>query len=208
LVFDWELTLMGRYLEIFRRDPTECEIGEESEKSARSTTCLRKKGDLFRNDHDGEDNAREIRASPFAANPLPEDLFRLIRFFRTFQELERRCPLHINPADWQQAIDDGRKFLARWGQQAETLGWTPRDLFSLHAVPERPAANYRRLSRYDETGLIWLLRSRPVIALTETTAAIQGATAVLTYRKLNKPALGPVGDSLDDFEVQPLDLRP
>ena len=73
-------------------------------------------------------------------------------------------------------------------------------MFGLHPVPDKPAANYRRLSRYDETGLIWLLSSRSVIALTETTAAIQGATAVLTYRKLNKPALGPVGDSLDDFD--------
>ena len=66
-------------------------------------------------------------------------------------------------------------------------------------MPERPAPSYKRLSRYDERGLIWLLRSRPVVVLTETTAAIQGATAVLTYRKINKPALGPVGDSLDDF---------
>ena len=64
-------------------------------------------------------------------------------------------------------------------------------MFGLHTAPERPAANYSRLSRYDETGLIWLLRGR-------TTAAIQGATALLTYRKLNKPALGPLGDSLDD----------
>ena len=66
---------MGRYLEIFRRELTECEISEESERSARSTTYLRKKEDLFRNDHDGEVNAREIRGSPFAANPLPEDYF-------------------------------------------------------------------------------------------------------------------------------------
>ena len=62
-----------------------------------------------------------------------------------------------------------------------------------------PAANYRRLSRYDETGLIWLLHGRPVIVLTETEAAIQGATAVLIYRKQRKPALGPIGDSLDDM---------
>jgi hypothetical protein len=82
---------------------------------------------------------------------------------------------------------------------ADALGWTARELFGLHSPPERLSANYGRLSRYDETGLIWLLRGRPVIALTETTAAIQGATAVLTYRKLNKPALGPLGDNLDDM---------
>jgi hypothetical protein len=60
-------------------------------------------------------------------------------------------------------------------------------------VPERPAPSYGRLSRYDETGLIWLLRSRPVAALTATEAAIHGATAVLVHRN------GPVGDSLDDI---------
>ena len=97
------------------------------------------------------------------------------------------------------AVEDGRRFLASWGGQADALGWKARELFGLHNPPESAAANYSRLSRYDETGLIWLFRGRPVIALTETTAAIQGATAVLTYRKLNKPALGPLGDSLDDM---------
>jgi hypothetical protein len=122
------------------------------------------------------------------------------RFGRTLGALERRCPAHIDFADWEQAVGDGRVFVAKWGHQAEALGWTPNDVFGLHSVPDKPAANYRRLSRCDETGLIWLLRGRPVVALTETTAAIQGATAVLTYRKLNKPALGPVGDSLHDME--------
>jgi hypothetical protein len=45
---------------------------------------------------------------------------------------------------------------------------------------------------YDSMGLIWLLQGRPVIALTESQAAIQSAGAVVTYRKLNKPALGPL----------------
>jgi hypothetical protein len=84
------------------------------------------------------------------------------------------------------------------GREGSTLAWTAHDLFGLHPVPECPAANYSRLARYDETGLIWLLRGRPVVALTETDAAIRGATTVLVYRKLRKPALGPVGDSLDD----------
>jgi len=38
------------------------------------------------------------------------------------------------------------------------------------------------------------------VALTATTAAIQIPSGNVTvYRKLNKPALGPVGDSLDDL---------
>ena len=37
-----------------------------------------------------------------------------------------------------------------------------------------------------------------VVAPTEATAAIQSSTGALTiYRRHNKPALGPVGDSLD-----------
>ena len=89
----------------------------------------------------------------------------------------------------------------RWGEQAEALGWTARDLFGLHRPPEKPHPSYRRLSRYDETGLIWLLRGRPVVALTEATAAIQSATGNVTvYRRHDKPALGPVGDSLDDLD--------
>jgi len=162
---------MGRYLEIFRQEPTGCEKSELSE-------------------------ITRARASP---DNRPPDLIRIIRFFRTFQELERRCPLHVDPADWLQAVEDGRKFLASWGRQAEALGWTARDLFGLHPVPEQLAANYTRLARYDATGLIWLLHGRAVVALTATEAAIQGATGVIVYRKLNKPALGPVGDSLDNM---------
>ena len=84
------------------------------------------------------------------------------------------------------------------------LRWTSRDLFGLHAVPERPAHTYSRLSRYDATGLIWLLsswiRSSPgQIALTESEAAIECSTSILVYRKHRKPALGPLGDSLDDL---------
>jgi hypothetical protein len=40
--------------------------------------------------------------------------------------------------------------------------------------------------------------------LTKDSAAIQGSSgAIPVYRKANKPALGPLGDSLDDFEGTP-----
>jgi hypothetical protein len=46
-----------------------------------------------------------------------------------------------------------------------------------------------------------LVRGRPVVALTRDTSAIQNPTGAITvYPKHNKPALGPVGDSLDDLE--------
>lgn len=125
---------------------------------------------------------------------------RLTRLTRILEELERRCPLYIDLADWEQAVGDGREFLARWGQQADALGWTAHDLFGLHPIPERPVASYRRLSRYDCTGLVWLLQGRHVVALTADTAAIQTESGgILAYRKNNKPAYGPLGDSLDDM---------
>jgi hypothetical protein len=38
-----------------------------------------------------------------------------------------------------------------------------------------------------------------VVALTEATAAIQSSTGAITvYRRHNKPALDPLGDSLND----------
>jgi hypothetical protein len=118
----------------------------------------------------------------------------------TFEHLESRSPDLVPSDRWQQAVQDSRCFLAQWGGQAEALGWTVRDLFGLAPVPDKPRPSYRRLSRYDETGLIWLLRGRPVLALTKATAAVENPTGTITvYRRHNKPALGPLGDSLEDL---------
>jgi hypothetical protein len=115
--------------------------------------------------------------------------------------LDSRCPDHIEHDRWRQAVEDGGRFLATWGAQAQALGWTARDLFGLHQPPANPAPMYRRLSRYDETGLVWLLQGRDVVALTEETAAVRRLGGSITnYRKNNKPAFGPMGDSLDDFD--------
>jgi len=117
----------------------------------------------------------------------------------TLTALRWRCPDLIEAGRWRDAISDAESFLSAWGPQALALGWTARELFGLHKVPERPAPTYCRLSRYDETGLIWCLRRRPVIALTYADGAIQDAGSVVIYRKNRNPALGPVGDSLDDL---------
>jgi hypothetical protein len=114
--------------------------------------------------------------------------------------LAKKCPAQIDEATWLQALADGEHFLAEWGSQAEALGWTVRDLFGLAPIPDTPHPSYRRLARYDETGLIWLLCGRQVLALTESTAAVESLTGAITvYRRHNKPALGPFGDSLEDL---------
>src|SRR5262249_34320688 len=124
-------------------------------------------------------------------------------FGHTWVALARRSPEHV-PADrWQQAVDDGRRFLAQWRAQVDALGWPARDLFGLSPAPDNPHPSYLRLSRYDETGLIWLLRGRPVVALTANTAAIENPTGTITiYRKNNKPAAVVLGLEPPDFGEQ------
>jgi len=144
---------------------------------------------------DGDRRSSESEWPSIAVTQTPSG-----RFCCAFEHLESRCPDLVPNDRWQQAIQDSRRFLAQWGEHAEALRWTVRDLFGLAPIPDQPRPSYRRLSRYDETGLIWLLRGRPVLALTEGTAAIESPTGTVTvYQRHNKPALGPAGDSLDDL---------
>jgi hypothetical protein len=147
-----------------------------------------------------EEARREEERAAFVEFDAGLPRAKLGTYERVFGALRSQCPQLIEPDRWQQAIHNAGIFLERWGEQAQALGWTARELFGLHAAPERPSPTYRRLSRYDETGLIWLLQGRPVVALTETEAAILGHSgATVRYRKHNKPALGPLGDCLDDM---------
>lgn len=118
-----------------------------------------------------------------------------------YRNLSSKCPDHIPEDRWHRAIEDGRTFLNQWGEEARALGWTADDLFGLHVPPTKPHPSYCRLSRYDCTGLIWLLQGMPVVMLTAGTASIRNPTGSITaYRRNNKPGLGPLGDSLDDFK--------
>jgi hypothetical protein len=144
----------------------------------------------------------KIRKSTSLGNPqnLQNSPVNSERLNHILEDLGERCPDQVGHDRWRQAVEDGRRFLATWGERADALGWTARDLFGLHRPPENPHPSYRRLSRYDATGLIWLLEGREVIALTSDTAAIRWPSGTVTvYRKDNKPALGPLGDSLDDM---------
>jgi hypothetical protein len=130
------------------------------------------------------------------------ELPRAARYKKVFAFLQLRPPALVPVERWRQCVKDGSKFLALWGEQAESLGWSSADLFGLHTPPAKPHPSYNRLSRYDCTGLCWLLEGRPVVALTETTASIRNPRTgtVTVFRKNNRPALGPLGDSLDDLQ--------
>jgi len=111
------------------------------------------------------------------------------RYRRTFAHLQLKPPALIDVARWRQCVSDGSKFLAVWGEQAEALGWTSADLFGLHTPPEQPHPSYSRLSRYDCTGLCWLLQGRRVTVLTEATAAIEGPTGRVSVYRAGGPLI-------------------
>ena len=92
-----------------------------------------------------------------------------------------RPPADIPPARWQQFVDDGGRILDQWAAQAKALGWSPLELFGC----DRP----RPLARTDNTGLIWLLRGRRLLALTAETATIENKNAPPhKYRRcINEP---------------------
>jgi hypothetical protein len=124
------------------------------------------------------------------------------RYRKVFGVLQLRPPALVPIERWQRCVEDGKRFLAKWGEQAEALNWSSADLFGLHQPPDNPHPSYRRLSRYGETGLCWLLEGREAIALTATTATIRNPAmgGLTTYRRFNKWALGPVADSLHDLK--------
>ncbi len=94
--------------------------------------------------------------------------------------------MHAHP-DWPEPAwrvlrEDALTFLPVWAAQAHALGWDSPDLFGVHA--EAPHA------RLDGMGLVPLLGGRPVIALTEDSAAIGAVTGgTLTFRRHKAPPL-------------------
>src|SRR5262249_26308216 len=122
---------------------------------------------------------------------LSTDLWAGLRQFSASVPKDRR----------RQAMQDGRAFLDKWGEQAAALGWTAANLFGLHRPSNKPVPDYLCLGRYDETGLIWTLQGREVVALTEESAAIRTQSGTITtYRKGRPPELGQANNSTDDFD--------
>ena len=79
-------------------------------------------------------------------------------------------------AGWKILQEDALAFLRDWAAQAHALGWEALDLFGVHA--EAPHA------RLDGMGLVPLLSGRPVVALTEDSAAIKANSGgTLTFRR-------------------------
>jgi hypothetical protein len=144
--------------------------------------------------------ARRGRFEERAANETSQTEYDANPYASALAALRAKCPAYVPEDRWHQAVADATAFISQWGAQAQAFGWTADDLLGLHPVPEQPAANYSRLSRLDNTGLIWLLHSRPVTALTATETAMRcHSGATVTYRKQNKSVRR--SENLDDMEL-------
>jgi hypothetical protein len=90
----------------------------------------------------------------------------------------------IEAANWQRAVEDGRRFLIQWGERATALGWVEADVFGLPPVPANPHPMWRRLARLDQLGLVWLTHGRPVISISAegATIATPRGGSVAVYR--------------------------
>ena len=77
---------------------------------------------------------------------------------------------------WHTLQEDALRFLRGWAGQARRLGWEALDLFGVHST--KPTV------RVDCMGLVPLLKSRPVVVITENSAAIRSVSGgTLTFRR-------------------------
>jgi hypothetical protein len=93
-------------------------------------------------------------------------------------------------------MDNAGVFIDRWAVQAASLGWSAADIFGCH--PEAP------LARHDLQGLVFLIGSGEVVAITAASATIRtkgGAT--LTFRRMPPPP-GLPASAIWDLCVEPL----
>ena len=116
--------------------------------------------------------------------------------------LQEHCPDHVELGRWQQAVEDGRRFLDNLGQ---TGGVARLDLprpVRPPQPPARPHPSYRRLSpiRRDRADLAPAGAAGGGADREPPRRSRTRPAAITVYRKHNKPALGPIGDSLDDFK--------
>lgn len=181
---------MGRLIDILLERNCTCAVSAESAVTDKSNTYGAREVPLSAHPVSmGREEAEPIERKGVDIAPaklLKNNISRISRFSRTYKLILSRCP-EVPHAAWQTAVDDGRRFLATWGKQAEVLGWTDEDLFGLAPIPDPASLSFRRLSRVDRTGLVWLLKGRRVVALTKYSAAIEGPTGSVTvFRRIHR----------------------
>ena len=109
-------------------------------------------------------------------------------------------PASILPRQWAELVDNAGRFLDRWGVQAAALSWKAADIFG---------CDYRApLARHDLQGLVFVLGTGEVVAITETTATVRTpGGSLLTFRR-RPPAAGYGTALIWDLCAEPQDSLP
>jgi len=137
------LDLARRLDELSQRDsPSTVPAGQRLDVPAGGTngTCgtVETRGTLGTGERSGDDIEER---TGMAADCVPAI------YLETWARLNCRKPQRIGETDWRRALDDGGRFLDRWGDEAAALGWTAAHVFHLAG------------------GLVWRLGGRTVEAL-------------------------------------------
>jgi hypothetical protein len=93
-------------------------------------------------------------------------------------------PTGFDDKRWRTLLDDGGRFLDRWGAEAARLGWSAEDVFGVH--PIAPGA------RYDAAGLVVLIDGGAVVAIGRRSASIRTKSSGATLIYLRTPRDGSV----------------
>jgi hypothetical protein len=102
-----------------------------------------------------------------------------------FARLDLAKPLTgFDERRWRTLIDDGGRFLDRWGAEAARLGWSAEDVFGVH--PIAPGA------RYDAAGLVLLIDGGEVTDIDTRSASIRTKSSGATLVYLRTPRDGSI----------------
>jgi hypothetical protein len=78
------------------------------------------------------------------------------------------CPPDMAEARWLRLLDDAGRFLDTWAARASALGWSTLDVWGCD--PKAPRA------RVDRLGLVGLLDSGRIVAITTDGATVEAVT--------------------------------
>ena len=95
-------------------------------------------------------------------------------YARAFADIQAHPPPDVPRERWHRFVVDAGRFLDQWGSDAERLGWNVADLFGLDPV--------KPMARYDNMGMVWMLKGETVIELTAKAARLSGGLTF--YRRL------------------------
>ena len=99
-------------------------------------------------------------------------------------------PRDVPPGSWRGIVDAAGRFIDTWGAKAAGLGWDALSVFGCDGT--------KPYDRIDRQGLIWLLNSCEVVAITADTARVRSnGGKIQTYYRRPRPG------AVAAWELQP-----